>query len=76
MTMKIAAFGGSFNPPGLHHRAIAEALARQFDRVDVIPCGPRPDKATVDDVDPAHRAAMAHLMFQGIPNVRVDESDL
>ncbi len=74
--MKIAAFGGSFNPPGLHHRAIAEALALQFDRVDVVPCGPRPDKLTVDDVDPAHRAAMVHLTFRGIPNVRVDDSDL
>lgn len=74
--MKIAAFGGSFNPPGLHHRAIAEELARQFDRVDVMPCGPRPDKPTVDDVDPAHRAAMVHMTFRGIRNVSVDDSDL
>lgn len=74
--MRIAAFGGSFNPPGLHHRAIAEALAARFDRVDIIPCGPRPDKPTVDDVDPAHRAAMAHHTFDGIRNTRVDDSDL
>lgn len=74
--MRIAAFGGSFNPPGLHHRAIAEALATRFDRVDVMPCGPRPDKPTVDDVDPAHRAAMAHMTFDGIRNTRVDDSDL
>ena len=29
MTKQIVIFGGSFNPPGLHHRRIAEALAQR-----------------------------------------------
>ena len=61
--MRLALFGGSFNPPGLHHRQIAETLARHFDEVIVIPCGPRPDKPITNDVEPIHRAALADLTF-------------
>lgn len=73
---RIAVFGGSFNPPGLHHRRIAELLALHFDEVVVVPCGPRPDKDTTNDIDPIHRAAMADIAFRDIPNVRVDLFDL
>jgi len=76
MSRRIAVFGGSFNPPGLHHRAIAEELARHFDQVVVVPCGPRPDKATTNDVEAIHRAAMADLTFGGLASVRVDLFDL
>lgn len=74
--MRLALFGGSFNPPGLHHRQIAEALAKRFDEVIVIPCGPRPDKPITNDVDPIHRAALADLTFAGLPRVRVELFDL
>ena len=40
MTQRIALYGGSFNPPGSHHRRIAERLAESFDRID----------ATIDDI--------------------------
>jgi len=76
MSKKIAVFGGSFNPPGIHHRAIAELLSRHFDEVVVVPCGPRPDKPTVGDIDPVHRAVMADLTFRGLPRVRVELFDL
>lgn len=76
MTKKIALFGGSFNPPGKHHRAIAERLAATFDETIVIPCGPRPDKPVVNDVAPVHRAAMVDLTFRGLPRVRVELFDL
>lgn len=33
MTRRIAVFGGSFNPPGVHHRRVVELLARRFDAV-------------------------------------------
>ena len=36
MSKNIVVFGGTFNPPGLHHRLIAEALAKQFDEVIVV----------------------------------------
>lgn len=77
MTRKrIALFGGSFNPPTVFHRAIGEELARVFDEVIVLPCGPRPDKLTTSDIDPVHRAAMVDLAFRGIPGLTVDHSDL
>lgn len=76
MTPKIALYGGNFNPPGLHHQRIAEALAQQFDQVLVVPCGPRPDKQTLNHIEPVYRATMADLAFRGIKKVEVDLFDL
>jgi nicotinate (nicotinamide) nucleotide adenylyltransferase len=74
MIKNIAIFGGSFDPPGLHHRRIAEELAKHFDKVIVVPCGPRMDKITT--VDPVHRAAMVDATFRGMKNVEVELFDL
>jgi NAD kinase len=76
MHPRVAIFGGSFNPPGTHHRAVAEALVQHFDRIIVIPCGPRPDKPATNDVDPWHRATLTDITFRGIPKVEVDLFDL
>jgi NAD+ kinase len=76
MPARVALFGGSFNPPGIHHRAVAEALAPHFDRIIVIPCGPRPDKQSTNDIEPYHRAALADIAFHGMPKVEVDLFDL
>ncbi len=76
MTQSIAVYGGSFSPPGLHHRQIVEHLAEQFDRVIVVPCGPRPDKPSNDDLAPIYRAAMTDIAFAGMPRVEVDLFDL
>jgi nicotinate (nicotinamide) nucleotide adenylyltransferase len=73
---KIALFGGSFNPPAIHHRLIVEELLKFFDEVIVLPCGLRPDKNSTNNVAPADRAAMAKLAFGGMKNVRLDLSDL
>lgn len=75
MPKSIAIFGGSFNPPGNHHAAIAARLARSFDEVRVIPCGPRPDKPVTGGVPPVYRAALADIVFGAIPGVVVDLSD-
>jgi NAD+ kinase len=72
----LAVFGGSFSPPGLHHRAIVHELARHFDRVLVVPCGPRPDKPSTNEVDPVYRAALADVAFGGVERVEVDLFDL
>jgi NAD+ kinase len=76
MTKRIAIFGGSFNPPGLHHRTVAQELARHFDEVVIIPCGPRPDKPTTGDVEPIHRATMVDMTFRGLERVNVELFDL
>jgi NAD+ kinase len=72
----IAVYGASFNPPGIHHREVVERLAERFDRVIVVPCGPRPDKPQTNDIDPIHRAAMVDLNFHDLAKVRVDLFDL
>jgi NAD kinase len=76
VTRRIALFGGSFNPPGLHHRAVAEVLSGEFDEVVVVPCGPRPDKPVTNDVEPYYRAAMVDMAFRGMAHVRVELFDL
>lgn len=76
MNKKIAIFGGSFNPPGIHHREIARQLSEAFDEVVVVPCGPRPDKPVTNGVEPIYRAAMVDMGFRGLPRVRVDPFDL
>jgi NAD+ kinase len=76
MPRRIALLGGSFNPPGLHHRRIAELLATRFDEVRVVPCGPRPDKPGVSEVPGPFRAALCDLTFGGIDRVVVDLFDL
>ncbi len=75
-TKKVAIFGGSFNPPGLHHRRIAEMLSEHFDEVFIVPCGPRPDQPTVNDISPVYRAAMADMAFEDLHNVHVELFDL
>ncbi len=76
MTKSIAVFGGSFNPPGEHHRAIVREVAAVVDEVVVVPCGPRPDKPPTNDVATVFRAAMVDMNFRGLAKVTVDLSDL
>lgn len=76
-TRRLAIVGGSFNPPHNRHVDLVKMISADFDRVVVIPCGPRPDKPTTNDVEPIHRAVMIDLAFRGMPpNVVVDLSDL
>ncbi|MDB6137426.1 MAG: ppnK, partial [Verrucomicrobiaceae bacterium] len=63
MALRIALFGGSFNPPGLHHQRIALALLARFDEVLVVPCGPRSDKSSTNMLPPVYRAAMTGMAF-------------
>ena len=76
MSQRIAVFGGSFNPPGRHHRLMAERLAKDFDKILVVACGPRPDKSSTQDIDPIYRAALVDLAFRDLPKVEIDYSDL
>lgn len=72
---RLAVYAGSFDPPAIHHRQIAERIAERFDRVIVFPSGPRPDRISADSL-PVHRAVMADLNFRGLHRVTVELSDL
>lgn len=77
---RIFVYSGSFNPSGTHHRRVVEAVRatmRSDDKMYIEPCGPRPDKLSTNDIDPAHRAYMADITFAGLgTNVIVDNFDL
>jgi nicotinate (nicotinamide) nucleotide adenylyltransferase len=74
---QIAVYGGSFNPPCLHHQTIAEKLAAEFDKVIIVPCGDsRSDKDSVKAVSNSDRAIMVNIGFSGLPNSEIDLSDL
>jgi nicotinate (nicotinamide) nucleotide adenylyltransferase len=73
---RLAIFGGSFNPPGMHHLRIAKKLASIFDVVMVVPCGMRPDKQATNFVLPALRGQMVSLTFLNQELIMVDPVDL
>jgi NAD+ kinase len=73
---RIAVFGLSANPPGENHRSIVMALSRRYDKVIVVPCGPRPDKETTNDIPSLDRAVMTDMTFMDIPKVEIDLADL
>ncbi|MEY4723049.1 MAG: hypothetical protein RLZZ324_562 [Candidatus Parcubacteria bacterium] len=87
MTKDIAVYGGSFNVAGSHHRHIAMELsdvkpeftqhgAPRFDFTLAVPCGPRPDKVSVNDTLPIFRAITCDLTFAGVPRTVPDLFDL
>lgn len=73
---KIALFGGSFNPPGIHHQKIAYIVSQLYDETIIYPCGFRPDKETLGTVTTQDREKMVKLAFGNIPNCRIDFTDL
>ncbi|MBI5732541.1 nicotinate-nicotinamide nucleotide adenylyltransferase [Candidatus Jorgensenbacteria bacterium] len=74
---RIAIYGGSFNPPGLHHEEIVKRLAGLFDKVLIVPCGSRPNKP-LNVISGEHRKAMTELAFtNGVINrIEFDFTDL
>jgi nicotinate (nicotinamide) nucleotide adenylyltransferase len=73
---RIAVYGGSFNPPALHHRYIVTELLAWFDEIYIVPCGVRDVKASLKDIPPDARKKMVELAFQDIPCVSIDTHDL
>ncbi|HEX2543634.1 MAG TPA: nicotinate (nicotinamide) nucleotide adenylyltransferase [Ramlibacter sp.] len=74
---RIGMFGGAFDPPHLAHVALARTAIAQLalDTLFVFPTGDAWHKArTLTDAE--HRLAMARLVFEAVPNVRVDEREL
>jgi len=76
MERRIALYGGSFNPPGIHHELIVKLLLEIFYEVIVIPRGAQGDKPSTFLVDNMHRMNMANLAFGKISRVKLVLDDL
>lgn len=71
----VVLYGGSFNPPCVHHVQIVRAMAEDtfFHKIVVIPCGRRGDKNYVDN---HFRMRMAENAFAGIARTVLDMRNL
>ena len=75
--MRIAYFGGSFDPPHRAHLAVALAAAAQFslDRVLLAPTGRQPLKPQGSSASYADRLEMTRLLVVGQPRLETSEID-
>lgn len=73
--MKIAIFGGTFDPVHNEHVRIAEAAARELgpDRLIVMPAKLPPHKRPEGVTRPGERAEMARLAFSHLPQAEVSD---
>lgn len=81
--MRLAIFGGSFDPPHVGHLLAAhDACAHlQLDRLVFVPAGKQPLKPDADGATPAQRLAMVRAMVAGeasltVSSVEVDRPGL
>jgi nicotinate (nicotinamide) nucleotide adenylyltransferase len=74
---RVALFTGSFDPPSLFHRNVAERLLQEgFDEVVIWPTGRPPGRNEAEHASSVHRAHMVDLTFRRLANVQVDPTDL
>lgn len=77
--MRIAIYGGSFNPPHKGHREAAATVLRclEPDRLLIVPDRIPPHKELADgSPDPAERMELCRLAFQSLPGVEVSDIEL
>jgi nicotinate-nucleotide adenylyltransferase len=75
--MRLAFFGGSFDPPHLGHIAVAEAAAERcaLDVVLMAPVGQQPLKRDTKPSSFADRMAMVRLACEGHPRLETSDVD-
>lgn len=73
---KLVIYGGGFNPPGNHHRKIAEALLEVFAGLIIMPCGAYSYKDSIKLVTNGDREMLVRLGFEGLPRTEFDLTDL
>lgn len=63
--MRIGIFGGTFNPPHLGHKHLAQQIKKKagLDKIIIIPAGIPPHKVSKDLADGEHRVKMCELIF-------------
>lgn len=75
-----AIFGGSFNPPGVHHLKLLEILLKSFSKVILIPCGLRAEKfpSTADFIPDPIRRRLIEATFESLAtsNFEIDFRDI
>lgn len=69
-------YGGSFNPPGLHHLAIKKELEKIFDDGVIAVCGDRPNKPSLNVISRNDRKEIFKLAFSGKNKFGIDTHDL
>ena len=77
--MKIAIYGGSFNPPHIGHAAAARSVYEQLkpEKFLVIPTNVSPHKAMAENSpEPYERLEMARLAFGDIPGVEISDMEI
>lgn len=63
--MRIGIFGGTFNPPHLGHKHLAEQIKfkASLEKIIIIPANTPPHKVSKDLADGVHRVKMCELLF-------------
>lgn len=77
--MRLAVYGGSFNPPHLGHIEAARKAAKELraDQLVVVPAARPPHKDTEPgSPSPEERFALSQLAFSGVPNAEVSNLEL
>ena len=77
--MRIAIYGGSFNPPHLGHVEAARSVQEQLkpDRLLIIPTNIPPHKLMeADSPRPAERLALCRLAFGGLPGAEISDMEI
>ncbi len=65
--MRIGIFGGSFNPPHIGHKRLADEMIKtaDLDKILIIPAGTPPHKSTKELISEKDRYEMCKLTFTG-----------
>ena len=75
--MRIGILGGSFDPPHVGHLLVAQDALDELalDRLLIVPAAQQPLKGA-GQTPAAHRLAMLHACFSGIPGIEVDPIEI
>ena len=76
--MKVAIFGGSFNPVHNEHIKVAKAVVKELslDKLIIMPTFISPHKQGVKFISPNHRLNMLNLAFQGEPLIEISDYEV
>ena len=76
--MKVAIFGGSFNPVHNEHIKVAKAVVKELnlDKLIVMPTFISPHKQGIQALSPTHRLNMLNLAFQDEPAIEISDYEV